>query len=160
MYVPVVLLLTIIAPVATALVRQFVLNDTAPQIVLLGEAYVFWAGGVRLLLAGLRQVFQPKFTAQQIFEITDEKPLQIVQELGFANLSMGLLCLISPLIPGAPLTGAIVAGAYYGLAGLKHFTTKSTHTANRRLAMWTDVLVFVVLAIYTAFTLAGLFQPR
>jgi hypothetical protein len=44
---------------------------------------------VRLLLAGLRQYFQPSFTAEQIFGIKTKEPLPIVRELGKANFSLG-----------------------------------------------------------------------
>ncbi len=113
--------------------------------------YVFWAGGVRLFLAGLRQAFTPKFTAREIFEMKGEEALPIVQELGFANLSMGALCLVAPFI-GAPLAGAIVSGLYYGLAGFRHLTSREHRNAQRTLAMATDFLVFAVLATYVTFT--------
>jgi hypothetical protein len=107
---------------------------------------VFWAGGVRLMLAGLRQAFQPTYTLKQIFEI-DHKPSEhIVQELGFANIAMGLVCLASLLKPQLMWAGAVASGLYYGLAGLKHLTGRSERNAHRTLAMWTDLLVFAVLA--------------
>ncbi len=111
----------------------------------LGKWYLFWAGGVRLFLAGLRQTFQPGFTLRQIFEI-DHKPSEhIVGELGFANLSMGLLCMLSLPALQLAMAGAIVAGLYYGLAGLKHVLS-GERNANRTLAMATDILVLAVLA--------------
>ncbi len=52
---------------------------------------MFWAVGVRLMLAGLRQIVNPEFTAATIFGVKEKAALTIVQELGFANVAIGLL---------------------------------------------------------------------
>ena len=100
-----------------------------------------------LFLAGLRQTFTPGFTLKEIFEIDAPEASHIVQELGFANLSMGTLGLLALLHPMLTLAGAITGGLYYGLAGLKHIT-KGKRNAMRTTAMLTDILVFAVLAAY------------
>jgi hypothetical protein len=71
---------------------------------------VFWAGGVRLLIAGIRQVVQPRFTAEEIFRIHDRASFPIVREVGFANLSTGLLGICSLFRVGWVVPAAIVAG--------------------------------------------------
>ena len=162
MYFVIVIATTIVLPIASALIEMSGLNLAGMHmplysilIVYLGKWYVFWAGGVRLMLAGLRQTFQPGFTLKKIFEI-DHKPSEhIVQELGFANISMALLCLSTLLLPQLmTLAGAIVSGLYYGLAGLKHITSGGRN-AERRLAMATDLLVFAVLATFVAVSFAA-----
>jgi hypothetical protein len=45
--------------------------------------FVFWGVGVRLLLAGVRQVIQPSFTAREIFHLASADAEVIVRELGF-----------------------------------------------------------------------------
>jgi hypothetical protein len=42
---------------------------------LIGKWFLFWAAGVRLMLAAFRQLFQPEFTARQIFKIEDADAL-------------------------------------------------------------------------------------
>src|SRR6478609_6215113 len=67
----------------------------AGLVALIGKWFVFWAIGVRLFLAGLRQIADPAFTAKTIFRIEDPKALIVVQELGFANMALGLLGIAS-----------------------------------------------------------------
>ena len=144
MYFFIVILTTIVGPIGSALI-ELASNGWQEPVFYLGKWYVFWAGGVRLFLAGIRQSFAPGMTLKQIFGI-DHKPSEhIVQELGFANLSMGLICLLSLPYPQLLQAGAIAAGLFYGLAGLQHLR-KGQRNAQRTLAMVTDLLVFVVLA--------------
>jgi hypothetical protein len=160
MYFFIVIATTIVLPIGSALVDAFSMFGELPPlnaaIALLGKWYVLWAGGIRLLLAGLRQTFQPAFTLKQIFEI-DHKPSEhIVQELGFANISMGVVSLFTVMDLALLPAGALVGGLYYGLAGLKHLTGGERNT-NRTLAMVTDMLVFAVLATYFAMFVMGQF---
>ena len=82
--------------------------------------FVFWAVGVRLFIAGVRQVAQPQFTAESIFEIKDRAAFALVRELGFANLSTGTLGLANLAVPAWVVPAAIVGGLFYGLAAAGH----------------------------------------
>ena len=158
MYFVIVIATTIVLPIGSAVaetlwVYQGIVDSggwIAPPLAdvalpLLGKWYVFFAGGVRLFLAGIRQSFAPAMTLSQIFGI-DHKPSEhIVQELGFANLSIGLICLLSLPYPHLAPACAIAAGLFYGLAGLQHLR-KRERNAQRTLAMATDLMVFVMLA--------------
>lgn len=148
MYFVIVVALTLVAPIGST-IAELVLHPGGAIPVILGKWMVLYACGVRLLLAGLRQTFTPKFTLREIFEIEGDAPLQIVQELGFSNICMGFLGCLALLHPVLTFAGAITGGLYYGLAGLKHALTKG-HNANRVLAMLTDFLVFAVCATYVA----------
>ena len=161
MYFFIVIATTIVLPIGSALIELWLsLQPLVDQqisvypdfsgvvITLLGKWYVFWAGGVRLFLAGLRQTIRPGQTLTDIFEIDHPPAGQIVRELGFANLSTGLLCMLSLLIPILSPAGAITAGVFYGLAGIAHATSGKAHNAERTLAMLTDLLVAAVLLAY------------
>jgi hypothetical protein len=91
MYFASVLLLLLIFPLASIAAEVVRFGHNIGDMGLIGKSFVFWAVGVRPFLAGVRQVLQPSFTAVEIFEIHEPKALAIVRELGFANLSMGLL---------------------------------------------------------------------
>jgi len=105
---------------------------------LLQKWFLFWALGVRLFGAGLRQVLQPTFTAKHIFEIDDPKALVVVQELGFANLAFGLLGLLSLFLPAWAVPGLLVGTVFYGLAGIQHvFQKKKNRTEG--IAMISDL---------------------
>jgi hypothetical protein len=100
--------------------------------------------GVRLFLAGIRQVLQPSFTAVEIFEIHEPKALKIVRELGSANLSMGFLGLCSLWHKEWLIPATIVGGLYYGLAGLGH-VPQPRKNAKEYTAMISDGFAFLVL---------------
>ena len=152
MYYIVVILLTVVLPIGSAVVGR-VYDSTEPWTILLGAWMVFWAGGVRLFMAGVRQVVQPRFTSEEIFGIKSDEPLPIVQELGFANLAMSALSLLTIADQGLLLGAAIVGGLYYGFAGVRHMTHGEAN-ARRVTAMVTDLVVFVVL---TAFVVAHVY---
>jgi hypothetical protein len=151
MYFVVVILLTVLLPIASAIAERMHFHSADSWIVLLGMWMVFWAGGIRLMLAGLQQSLRPRFTAARIFGITSDDPLPIVQELGFANISMGLIAILSLPEKQMLLPAAIVTGLYYGLAGAKH-VANGGRNAHRTVAMLTDIWIFAVIAAFVAVT--------
>ena len=121
---------------------------------LVGKWFVFWASGVRLLLAGLRQAASPAFTAKTIFEIDEPKAFAVVRELGFANIAMGLLGVSVLLRPDWLLPAAIATGLYYLFAGALH-VLQPTRNRIETWAMVSDLGIFLVLAIVAVLRLAG-----
>jgi hypothetical protein len=150
MYFAVVILLLLIFPVGSVIVDAAVSGHNVSILFLAGRWFVFWAVGVRLFIAGARQVIQPRFTAEEIFEIHDAASFPIVRELGFANLSMGLLGICSVFRAGWIVPAAIVGGLYYGLAGIGHIFQKNKN-AKEYTAMISDAFVFLVLAVFVLF---------
>jgi hypothetical protein len=147
MYVVTVLLLCVVLPVASVVVDHATAHAAAPWLVLLGKWFVFWSGGVRLVLAGLRQLIQPRFTSKEIFGIDSDDPLPLVQELGVANLAAGVVATASVAFPAFVLPMAIAGAIFYSFAGIRHL--RDAHrNANQNLAMATDLLVGIVLAAY------------
>jgi hypothetical protein len=82
--------------------------------------YVFWAIGLRLLLAGIRQVVQPAYTARQILGLKSDDALFLVRELGFANVAIGAVATASVVMPTLRFAGAVTGTIFYGLAGCSH----------------------------------------
>jgi hypothetical protein len=119
---------------------------------LIGKYFIFWAIGVRLLIAGLKQSLQPRFTAEQIFNIRNsEESLAIVRELGFANICLGLAGILSLFrIEWRPLS-AIIGGLYFGLAGLLH-VFRAPASRNEMIAKVSDLFIFGVVLLYLCFT--------
>ena len=150
MYYAMIILLMAVFPIASVLIERLV--DNADLVMLAGKWFVFWACGVRLLLAGARQIGNPTFTADTIFGIADKDAGKIVIELGFANVAIGVLSVASIFRPDWVLPAAIVAGLYYGFAGIKHVF----NAGRNRIENWataSDLGIFAVLAIYVALTL-------
>ncbi len=154
MYVVMVLLLLAILPAGSVFAEHSYLHSTAPLIFLIGKWFTFWAAGVRLFIAGLRQTFNPRFTAQDIFKIEGDTAFPIVRELGLANISMGTLSLLSLYSPVFLIPGALVGGLYYFLAGSLHVTSNHRNF-NENFAMATDFLIAVVLLGFVGLTIAG-----
>ncbi len=91
MYFVLVILLLFVFPLASAIIEAALSAHAVSIVFMAGRWFVFWAVGIRLFIAGARQVIQPQFTAEEIFDIHDRRSFAIVRELGFANLCLGLL---------------------------------------------------------------------
>jgi len=100
-------------------------SDIALTFELFSKWFIFSAVGLRLFLAGIRQITKPEFTAKQIFHIDNPDSLPIVIELGFANLCFGLVGLISFFKADWRIVSAFASGLYYGLAGASSFNKKA-----------------------------------
>jgi len=142
MYLVIVVLLLLVLP-AVSVVLEAAFSPHAESIMgLVGKWYVFWAVGIRLLLAGIRQVSQPRFTAAEIFDLDDTKAFPMVREIGFGNLAMGTLAACTIIRPEWLVPAAIVGGLYYGLAGLGHLL-RGDRNGKESVAMVSDGVAFL-----------------
>jgi hypothetical protein len=157
MYIAVVALTMLVLPSASVAVAH-ALDPAAPWLALVGRWFVFWGVGVRLTLAGARQLLQPGFTAKEIFHMTSDEALPLVSELGVANLATGVVGLLSLAAPTFTLPVAIAAGIFYGVAGLRHLSGRD-RSRNETVAMAGDLFLFAVLAIFVLGLAAGWVQP-
>jgi hypothetical protein len=66
------------------------------------------------MLAELRQMYQPRYTAQVILPLKSEESLILVRELGFANFGIGLVGLGSAVFPSWRPAGADVGSMGIG----------------------------------------------
>ena len=146
MYIAIVALTMFLLPTASVLI-QLAIHHDASIISLVGRGCVFWGVGVRLGLAGLRQFFQPAFTAKEIFHMSSDETLPLVRELGVANLATGLVGLLSLAIPSFILPVSISAGVFYGVAGVRHVVERG-RSLNETVAMVSDLFLFAVLASF------------
>jgi hypothetical protein len=151
MYLAVVALTMFILPIASVLIDHG-MHPAAAWMVLVGKWFVFWSVGVRLFLAGGRQVLQPSFTATEIFHIASGEALPLIQELGVANFAAGVVGLASILEPSFVLPAAISATIFYGVAGFRHIAERGK-SPNETIAMTSDLFMFVVLGAFFATSL-------
>lgn len=147
MYIASVLLLTLILPLGSVYVDREVMGNALPLMLLVGKWFAFWAGGVRLVIAGVRQQLSPRLTSQGIFGIASDDPLPFVRELGMANVAMGAVCLPAAFLPAFVLPAAIVSGLYYAQAGIGHIRHGGRNAA-RTVAMISDLAVAAALLGY------------
>lgn len=149
LYLSSVLLFMLILPIV------FILKDAKISTVtddnnlteVTGKWFLFWGIGLRLFTAGIRQVTKPSFTAQEIFHINDVSVNPIVKELGFANICLSLIAIISLFIPSWRPAAAFAGGLYFGQAGIFHIIKKPV-TSNEKIAMISDIFIAVVMAVY------------
>lgn len=145
-YLVVVSVLTFLLP-ATGTAIEAASGGAGWSFALFCKWFIFSAVGLRLLLAGLRQMSKPAFTAKEIFHIESPEVLPIVRELGFANLCFGLVGVVAFFKPEWRVVSAFGSGLYYGLAGVQHLV-KRPAGINEQVALWTDVIIFGVLLAY------------
>lgn len=115
--------------------------------------WTFWAVGVRLSLAGIRQVIQPRFTAAEIFDAHEPAALPIVREVGFGNLAFGTLGILSLFRHDWIVPAAIAGGLYYGLAGFGHVLRKNKNSTEWT-AMISDFGICLILGVFLIRTLS------
>ena len=139
--------LTFILPIICAFIEVCIGKDHAFSMDLMGKWFIFFAVGIRLFMAGIKQMTDPAFTAKEIFHINSPESLPIVRELGFANLCFGLIGIISLFIPSWRIVSAFGSGLYYGIAGVQHLIKKPVGP-NEKFAMITDILIFICLVAY------------
>jgi hypothetical protein len=139
--------ITFLLPIICCYAEIFFYRKQQLSFELIGKWFLFYAVGVRLFLAGIRQITNPAFTAKEIFHLQNPGSFPIVRELGFANLCFGLIGLISLFLPAWRMVSAFGSGLYYGLAAAQHFIKKPAGT-NEKFALVTDVIIFAVLLIY------------
>ncbi|MEJ8571133.1 DUF6790 family protein [Microbaculum marinum] len=154
MYVWLIVLMMGVLPVLSIVLEPLLRPDAAGFVDLVGRWFVFWAGGIRLFLAGLRQTTKPEFTAEKILGIKDPAALVAIQELGFANLATGAAGIASLVLTGWVVPVAFIAAVFLGLAGIKHLR-RGSHTGNETVAMVSDLAVALVLGLFVIAALAG-----
>ncbi len=146
MYASMVVALMLVVPIGCTLYEVLHFNHGAFAFSILLKWLVFWAVGVRLLLAGGRQMLQPGYTATVVLGIKGDECRRVIRELGFGNAAIGSLGIGSLFADGWLLPAATAGAVLYGLAGVNHFLHKA-RGMNENVAMVTDVLVAVVLIV-------------
>jgi len=89
MYLVTVVLLLFVLPAASVIADWTWHGGNVDIMLSVGKWSVFWAAGVRLLIAGIRQVLQPQFTAEEIFAIRDQATHWRCPEYWLSNLPWG-----------------------------------------------------------------------
>jgi len=136
-------------PLLSTLIESLTHQNHEAVIDLVGKWFVFWAVGVRLLTAGVRQIVKPGLTSEGILGIKGREVWQLVRELGFANVSIGLVGIISLWKSNWRIPDAIAGGLFLLLAGIAHLPKKD-RTAEEGLAMYSDLAIGVLMGVYVA----------
>jgi hypothetical protein len=151
MYMGMLIVLMLVLPMASIALELFVHNHVVLNVALAGKWFVFWAVGARLFIAGLRQIVQPRYTAETILGVKDPDATLIVRELGFANTAIGSAALGSIYLASWILPLAVIGAIFYGLAGANHVTHRSRNTL-QDVAMTSDFFAATVLLVFCVVT--------
>jgi hypothetical protein len=146
MYIVMVIGLMLIFPMASIAIEVLMHDHGVLTVAVIAKWYVFWAVGVRLLIAGLRQIAQPRYTAQIILGVKAPDAVLIVRELGFANTAIGSAAVVSISLAGWTSPLAVIGTIFYGLAAINH----AAHEGRSKLqnvAMISDFFASAVLLI-------------
>jgi hypothetical protein len=144
MYIAMIVALMLVLPVASILFEVVVSGSAPLTPAIVQEWFVFWAVGVRLLLAGFRQIVQPSYTAKTILGLESEESFILVRELGFATTAIGAIGATSLAVTGWRMPMALVGAIFYALAGANHVTHEG-RTKFQNVAMISDLFIAVVL---------------
>jgi len=154
MYFAFVVLTTLIAPLVSGIITGMTTGWAGGPLQIFGVWWVFWGVGIRLLFAGFSQISRPQFTSKEILHIDAPETAQIIQELGFMNVSIGLAAVISLWVPGwAPAIG-LAGGGFLLLAGIRHIGKRGKN-AKEWTAAVTDLIVGVVGIAFAVGSLLG-----
>lgn len=144
LYVGQILLFFVIGPVIATVIDAATTGHSA---VAAASIWFVFFGGVRLVVAGVSQAVKPSFTVNNILGQTGENPgaNYMAQELGFANIGLGLLGIVGPWFGWAP-AGALAIGVFLVLAGLRH-VSKRGKGGKEWFATVSDLLYGAVLLV-------------
>jgi hypothetical protein len=148
-YIISVSILTFVLPAIGTLCQY---TASGPFIGIAGKWFVFSAVGLRLFVAGIKQVTDPAFTASKIFHMESTDSFHIIRELGFANICFGLVGIASLFFPQWRVVSAFASGIYYGFAGIMHLVKKPAGV-NEVFALFSDLFIFCTLCIYFILTI-------
>ncbi|BAN48853.1 DUF6790 family protein [Metapseudomonas resinovorans] len=150
MYYAVVVAFMFLLPLLSLAVESLAAG-AAITAALVAKWFVFWSVGWRLLLAGSKQIVQPRYTANVILGLKTDEALILVRELGFANVAMGVLGVLSLWQPAWQLAAALAGGLFYAMAGVSHLL-QGHRNRLENVAMVSDL--FAAAVLLGAFVLA------
>ena len=146
MFYLLIFMLMFFLPISSIGIEYFAFHN--PNLVfLIGKWFVFWAIGIRVFTAASRQIIRPEFTAKDILGMDNKNDFIIVRELGFSNMAIGTIAIVSLFIqnwiPAAALAGCI----FLGFAGINHIFRRPVNSMEW-IVLSSDLFVSFVLAIF------------
>jgi len=141
-YTLTIILLMFVLPILSV-ANEVIAGSDTHLLLLIGKWFVFWGIGVRLLTAGIRQVLKPDLTSDGILGIKGKEAWQLVRELGFANIGIGLIGFLSLNIAGWSFAAGLAGGLFLLFAGIEH-VRKKNRNSEETLAMVSDLIVGLI----------------
>lgn len=153
-YLGSIIMLMFLLPIFSIILEFYYFHSTIHILFLIGKWYLFWGMGLRLFTAGLKQIFQPAFTASSIFQMTDTSAYVIIRELGIANVCIGLSGILSLFIPSWRMPCAFLGSMFFGLAGLLHIL-RNPRWNNEKIPLYSNLLASIILVVFFIFLITN-----
>lgn len=118
---------------------------------LFGKWFVFWAFGFRLFTTGIKQASDPASEAVKTFKLNGKNVYVIIRQLGFANISLGILGILSLINNQWRQIGAISGISFFGFAVLNDISQKVKERGDIITMIW-DTITSLVMLLYLLFT--------
>jgi hypothetical protein len=109
--------------------------------------FIFWGVGIRLFFKGVKLASTPQFTGLSLSSFKNRESYLLLLELGFANMALGSMGILSVINDQWRLIAAIAGAIYFGLADMLRLLKKPTGR-QELVALVYNVLVFVGLVAY------------
>jgi hypothetical protein len=109
--------------------------------------FIFWAVGIRLFFKGVKLASTPKFTGLSLSSFSNRESYLLLLELGFANMALGSMGILSVLNDQWRLIAAIAGAIYFGLADMLRLS-KKPNGRHELVALIYNLLVLAGLAGY------------
>lgn len=134
----------LIAPTLCVIIAYAKESKTAkPQLIpLLCRWFVFWSIGIRSATAGLMQMLNPAYT-ERLLNVGTENML-IIQELGFANLAIGVIAIVSLFVPAFRKPAAAAGGIFLMGAAILHLLRLSVIEFGEVMSLAGDLLIVAI----------------
>jgi len=107
--------------------------------------FIFWSLGIRLIIAGLMQIFNPIYTNNLLqLNLND---FIIIRELGLANFSIGLLCIISFFKKPLQKYVCIYMVIFFMGASVLHIIRMKNINFDESITLFTNIFL-IIISIY------------
>ena len=109
--------------------------------------FIFWGVGIRLFFKGVRLASTPQMTGLSVSSFRSRESYLLLLELGFANMALGSMGILSVINDQWRLIAAIAGAIYFGLADMLRLL-KKTDGRHERVALIYNILVFLGLVAF------------
>lgn len=137
-----VLSILIIIPIICTLVEYKRSNKKELLIYFIAKWFVFWAIGFRATTAALMQILNPSYTAA-LLQVGEESKV-VIQELGCAQLGIGILGMMSLLKNEFRKSACLSYGIFMVLVSILHITRLSAMNFVEFISLLGDVFIIIV----------------
>jgi hypothetical protein len=103
--------------------------------------FIFWGVGIRLFFKGIRLASMPQMTSLSLSSFKNRESYLLLLELGFANMALGAMGILSVINDQWRLIAAIAGAIYFGLTDMLRLL-KKTDDRHERVALIYNILVF------------------